>query len=369
MPSIFKFNSTRIPELDGIRGFALLLIIVFHYVNNQIILTENPSNFIIHLSKITSFTGTVLDLFFILSGYLIGSILLKNKRRKNYFRVFYMRRILRIIPIFFLLLFVYLGLERLNINDPDGFLFANQLPIWTYFAFVQNYMMAIYNTYGARILTPTWSLGVEEQFYILLPAAIFFIRKRFLPYLFVILIVAAPIFRYFTSSMYMEYLPFQMRMDSLFLGALLAYWLDKEGFKEQISKNLNFLYLSLFTLLVLAVGLSYTNRIGVLYHSFFNLIYALLILCSLCKRSFFSTFFKHKTLRFFGLISYGTYIFHQLISGVLHAQILNSKPKLSSWTELSITGLSFIVTIILAYIIYRFIEKPLISFGHRFKYN
>ena len=194
MLSIFKFDSPRIPSLDGYRGFALLMILVFHYVNNQIILTENPSFFIIQLSKITSFTGTALDLFFILSGFLIGSILLKNKRSSTYFRVFYLRRLLRIVPVFFLLLLTYAGLRQLNIYDPDGFLFANELPIWTYFSFIQNYVMAFSDTYGARVLTPTWSLAMEEQFYLILPTMVFFVRRKLLPYIFVLLIVAAPIF-------------------------------------------------------------------------------------------------------------------------------------------------------------------------------
>lgn len=370
MSSIFKFSTPRVAELDGLRGFALLLIIVFHYGNNQIILTENPSSFVVQFSKLSSFTGTSLDLFFVLSGYLIGNILLKNKKSKNYFRTFYIRRFLRIIPPVFLLLLTYELIKKLEIDDPEGFLFANEIPLWTYFAFVQNYAMALSDSYGARILTPTWSLGVEEQFYAILPAIVFFIRKRSLPYIFIMLIVLAPVFRFFTSSMYMEYLPFQMRMDSLFLGVLVAYLLKEKKLKEKIKNNAILLYFCLFACLCLVIVLSYTNKVGVLYHTLFNFVYALLLLSSLTYQTgVLGKVLRSKLLRFFGLVSYGVYLFHQLISGVLHSLILDSQPRLATISELWVTVLSFGTTVVFSYFLHLFIERPFIRWGHQFKYN
>ena len=64
--------------------------------------------------------------------------------------------------MYYLLLACYLLLRQSKINDPEGFLFGNELPIWHYFAYVPNYMMAYSGSYRSRILTPTWSLGVDE---------------------------------------------------------------------------------------------------------------------------------------------------------------------------------------------------------------
>ena len=97
--------SERIKELDGLRGVAILLVVSFHYINNQLINT--PGIVAKSLFTLTSFGWVGVDLFFILSGFLIGSILIKEKGKPNYFSTFYIRRIVRIIPNYYLLLGVF----------------------------------------------------------------------------------------------------------------------------------------------------------------------------------------------------------------------------------------------------------------------
>ena len=91
---------TRIPELDGLRGCAILLILIWHYFQNQ--LSYELGWPIVYLRKLIGFTWSGVDLFFVLSGFLIAGLLLDNRTSPNYFKTFYVRRVCRIFPIYYL---------------------------------------------------------------------------------------------------------------------------------------------------------------------------------------------------------------------------------------------------------------------------
>ncbi len=370
MSSIYKFTSNRIPELDGIRGIALLMVLTYHFINNQLLLAEDPSALAIFIRKATFFTWSALDLFFVLSGFLIGKILIEHQKTKQLFFVFYFRRILRILPLFYLLLFCYVLLRYSGINDPEGFLFGNELPLWSYFVYVQNYMMVFSGTYGPRILTPTWSLGVDEQFYLILPFIIFLFKKKWLPYLLLPLIIAAPVLRAATDSFFMKILPFHTRMDGLFLGVLLAYLVCEHNLIARVQKKSKLVFSILVLLLLSIFLLTHYRSIGALDHSLFNVVFALLILSAISfRKGYYSKILSSKLLKFFGFVSYGTYLFHQFISGILHASLLNQQPKLNNIEDLAVTVLSLILALFIGYVLHLKVEKPLIQFGHRFKYR
>ncbi len=363
-------KARRIPELDGIRGIALLMVLVYHLVNNQLLLSHGLSSLALFIRKATYFTWSALDLFFVLSGYLIAKILIENRDSKRFFGVFYLRRILRILPLFYFLLLCYVLLKQTGINDPEGFLFGNELPLWSYFAYLQNYMMAYSATYGAKILTPTWSLGVDEQFYLILPFIIYFFKKKWIPYLVIPLILAAPVFRASTDMFYMKILPFQMRMDALFVGVLLAYFVTEKDLINKVQGKSKLVFGSMIVLLASILILTHFQWIGAINHSLFNLVFALAVLAAVSyKKGWYSAILSSKALQFFGFISYGTYLFHQFISGILHALILNQKPRLNNWEDLAVTALTLALSVLVGYLLHVLVERPLINFAHRFKYR
>jgi Acyltransferase family len=93
-------TSPRIPELDGLRGLAILLVMLCHYVGNP---DHSPLGFLPHRFFLAFTAGwSGVDLFFVLSGFLIGGILLEARDSPNYFRTFYIRRVFRILPIYYL---------------------------------------------------------------------------------------------------------------------------------------------------------------------------------------------------------------------------------------------------------------------------
>src|SRR5262249_39067117 len=139
-----------------------------------------------------------VDLFFVLSGFLLGGILLEHRESQEYFKTFYVRRACRILPVYYLLVIAFAMVSPLfNGTRNDGFihLFNNPMPLWSYFTFTQNFAMMSVSDFGAPALSATWSLAVEEQFYLFLPLMIRFVPRGALPGALLLLIVAAPICR------------------------------------------------------------------------------------------------------------------------------------------------------------------------------
>lgn len=102
-------ESKRIPQLDGLRGIAILLILIWHYVVCQV--SYFPNLFCVQVIQALNFTWSGVDLFFVLSGFLIGGILLDHRKADNYFQVFYIRRICRIFPLYFLWMAIFCVLK------------------------------------------------------------------------------------------------------------------------------------------------------------------------------------------------------------------------------------------------------------------
>jgi peptidoglycan/LPS O-acetylase OafA/YrhL len=158
----------KIEFLDGVRGLAILSVLVFHLLFMPIP-TSSISIFWLNAGR---FLMHGVTLFFVLSGFLIGSILLYNKSSRNYFKTFYIKRIARIIPVYYLLIFVYYLLKIVIMPDYDGSELNSGIPDWTYPFFAQSFYIP-QNGLGPGLMSVAWSLCVEEQFYLFAPLFIF----------------------------------------------------------------------------------------------------------------------------------------------------------------------------------------------------
>ena len=171
---------TRVSAFDGVRGLAILLVMVSH------IAVLSDSHLIVDrvLNHFTTVGWIGVDLFFVLSGFLITGILLDTKGAPRYFRTFYGRRTIRIFPLFYAVVFVAVIiiplLEHLGSkSDPGGaaaahLLWGNQLWLWTY---TQNYLQAS-GFHQLPGLGHVWSLAIEEQFYLAWPLVVFATPRR-----------------------------------------------------------------------------------------------------------------------------------------------------------------------------------------------
>ena len=369
MPAVghLKVDMKRINGLDGIRGVAIILILIWHYLTCQIHIHHN---ILLFIKKITLLSWSGLDLFFVLSGFLITRILIINQNSENLFRTFYLRRICRIFPLYYFLLGTFIILRYL-VPKSLIWLFNEPLPLWAYITFTQNYIMGINNTYGPHWLSSTWSLAIEEQFYLFLPLIIKFYDNKKLPFLFILLILISPILRLHYSS-FGSYVYTLCRADSLMSGALLAFILTNKHYMIFCKRNINnfmLIFIALF-LGIMVLADRYNSVGGVFNHLWLSWFYAIFILIVVSDENFwFSKIFNNRILVWFGLRSYAIYLLHQIYSGILHGYFNSSVPQIFNGKSALLTISSFFITLFTAEISYHFFEKPIMNWGHRLKYT
>lgn len=372
------------PRVDALRGMAIIFVLLAHYFGGAIRFEVSPNSSFPILLELLRLGWSGVDLFFVLSGFLIGGILLDNKDAKNFFKVFYMRRICRILPLYFLLLlpfFICVYILKATWEPPRDFLFEYPLPIAPYFVFLQNFFMAKANTWGPHWLGITWTLAIEEQFYLLVPLIIRFVDRRKIPFVLVLLILLAilsrmVLFWVFKLSYLGIYVLLPCRMDSLFLGVLAAALIRKPWVVESIQTN-RWFWRSATAILgagILVFTLYHqgwdTLTVTIFGYTWFSTFYFFVLFSVLFSHNhLIRLVFENRVLRGIGLISYGIYLFHQLISGLLHGIFLYQAPQLFDRYDLYVTTLSAVVVVFLAAILHVFIEKPFINLGHRFKYE
>jgi peptidoglycan/LPS O-acetylase OafA/YrhL len=155
---------TRMPELDTIRGIAVLLVVFFHGFGFRYGLqglSGFPKLFV--AATLPGWMG--VNLFFVLSGFLITGILLDTKSRADYYRRFYVRRALRILPLYYAVLLLLAILTRTG--------WVNRQASWAYLSLSFFYLSNVTELFGVLSqYTVLWSLAVEEHFYLLWPAAV-----------------------------------------------------------------------------------------------------------------------------------------------------------------------------------------------------
>lgn len=360
----------RIPELDGLRGIAILLVVSFHYLNNQLINNTHPLAKVI--SKMTSFGWIGVDLFFVLSGFLIGSVLLKTHQSANYFSTFYIRRLLRIVPNYYLLLVIFLLVVSLPYFQSNYFLTGNNvIPAWSYFAMVHNLFMSQMSNLGNDAISVTWSIGIEEQFYLIFPFLLFWVRKKWLPYLLALMIISAPLFRLQFDHWIPPYVLLYCRMDALAFGILAAYYFDN-GFIFRMSvkyKNILLLTLGLSLVTCLYLFLKY-NDLGVFRNTLFSIIFFIAIVFALSDReSIFRTFLRNRPLMWIGTISYSLYLFHYFILGIFH-HVAGRRDGIGMYnlTDMLVSAGALLFSFFFAWVVYQKLEAPMVAIGKKFTY-
>jgi peptidoglycan/LPS O-acetylase OafA/YrhL len=208
---------TRIITLDGVRGVAILLVLLHHGIDASFTVITPGEKIFKLLFATYGWVG--VDLFFVLSGYLITGILLDAKGRPSFFSHFYMRRILRIFPVYFITLGFAFIILPLAVPSSRALFPLSELP-W-FAAYLTNYKHNLISPLGHF-----WSLCIEEQFYLVWPLLVYYCPPQKLPRL-CLLFMAVPlmlrVIGYF-SGFSMDVIHFWsiMRIDSLAYGALLV---------------------------------------------------------------------------------------------------------------------------------------------------
>jgi peptidoglycan/LPS O-acetylase OafA/YrhL len=377
-------TAARIPQLDGLRGIAILLVISLHYLNDT---ANAPFGSVLYRFCSLFRLGWIgVDLFFVLSGFLIGAILLDAREARNYFRTFYARRLFRILPIYYLWITLFV-LATLLLGNSVGGVIPNDsstlkaVPI--YYLFLQNYFGIAHGSLGWFWLAVTWSLGIEEQFYLVAPPLVRFFSTRKLKVMLVATLILIPLLR--AALFYLlrdggnaiyEWMP--CRADSLAMGMLTALLWREGKIQAWYGAYRTHFY---FFLLILGGAVPffikwlfnpYVFWMGFLGYSWMALLFvAILALCLVAPNGLWSRFLRWSFLRAMGRLSYCIYLIHLLILGVCHAVILHRPPSIASGTAAFVTLFAFCLTYFLAFVSWRFFEKPLLRRGrqHSFRFS
>jgi len=370
MKDLENSSNGRIVELDGIRGIAILLVLIWHYIPCQV--DHGAGMFASALRRGLYLTGSGVDLFFVLSGFLIVGILVDQRGAKNYLRVFYLRRSCRILPVYFLLLAVFACLAA-TLRLPDSahqWLFGNALPLWSYATFTQNILMGVHGHFGPGALSVTWSLAVEEQFYLVIPLIVLLLGRKWLAWLLPAYFVAVPLLRLASPGFY-AYVNTPWRADPLLAGGCVALLIRSQPFVQRIKANSNVMTLcGLFLLAIVPCMVLWPGCLGVLDQTWLALSYALLVMTAVIgTHPRVGTLLRSGVLVWLGKYSYAIYLFHQGICGLMHGLIKGQAPIISNLSDAGITLFALALTLTAAWLSFHFFEAPFIRFGHRFKYQ
>jgi len=311
-----------IRELDGLRGIAILLVLLHHFWPRSGPWAELAS--LPHLGWIG------VDLFFVVSGLLITGILLDTRDSPGYFRSFYARRALRIFPLYYaFLLLAFTAIPALQGGEWASTEFVRQSGSpWWYVLYQGNLREAITGTEPAYVMAPLWSLAIEEQFYLVFPALLFWLPRRALRPTLIAAIIAALLFRVGTSLAWpsnerVQYLATPARVDALALGALLALGLREGwvGFSATRPVGRLMLGLTLTTAVAFLLGgLDRTLWFGRTFgYSLVGVTFAALVLWAVMGREQRRTaWLRWGPLRSVGKICYGIYLLQRPVQVAAH---------------------------------------------------
>ena len=369
----------RIPQLDGLRGIAVLTVVLYHYV---LYIPLPHGGFGFHLQNCFRLGWSGVDLFFVLSGFLIGGILLDFRESPRYFRTFYFRRFHRIFPLYYawLVLYIVLVLSVFpHLHASIRAAWPGWRPAVVYALFVQNLVSKQLQGISAAWLGPLWSLAVEEQFYLLMPLAVRFLPKRRLVQLLAATVLLSPILRVLVSVWMPQhadqYVATPLRADGLAIGGLLALALREQTWRAQILRNLNWLY----AIIVLLFGGSFYlaattpapgGRAEAIWGiSCLDLFCAAIILLALMRtHGWWANFCKLSALRNLGAVSYCIYVIHLAVNVICQAALHSIHETQSLVLKIAGIFLAWAVTWAVSKLSWRFLESPIVRRGHIYKY-
>lgn len=321
-------------------------------------------------AKFAAFAG--VDLFFVISGFLITGILLKYKADATHsngfiLRQFYIRRFLRIFPLYYLVVFAGLIVHMPGARENAGWLLS----------YTANWRI-IQSDGILQAYTHLWSLSVEEQFYIFFPLLLLLVhrsRVQWLAVAFILAGVASRMFPYFIPTTNVNWSApgaTNSCLDSLGLGILLA-WLFANYRKELYKHLLVFKWMYLLPILLAAAGYAFLPLDGILNSISFRLLVSISCFWLVAMaafgetKNFLSKLLQNRIVVYLGRISYGLYVYHFFMP-FIYSRLSFTHSQNPAWVLIT-EGLFFVSTVISASLSFRFFEKPIIDLKNHFNYK
>lgn len=352
--------------LDLLRAFAITYVFMYHYGG----IFGHPT----WVNSISSFGWTGVDLFFVLSGYLISSQIFDGLIARNYFswKSFFIKRCIRIIPAYLVVVGVYFCFPIVHEREALA-------PIWKYLSFTQNWGLDL-SKHGT--FSHAWSLCIEEQFYIGFPIVLLILLKtnslKIGGWLLLLLFVFGFFARYLVWNWQVLafeesddfllkwyewiYYPSFARMDGLLLGiAVAAASRYQSTFFKSCTKHWR--YFLFASILILVFGnFSFPDKYGIFYSVLiFPIVsfgYAFLLITAISPNAFLYRL-KHPLIHQLANLSYALYLTHKISIHLTQSQFSKLGVAVDGNSMLLI---SIIVSLLIAWILNKLVEKPVMQF-------
>lgn len=407
VPSAIPIFRTHLPLLDGIRGLAILLVMVFHM---SLLSDRGGADGFARWLSSGGWCG--VDLFFVLSGFLITGILYDTKASKTYFKTFYIRRALRIFPLYYavvVLSLIVLPAIATHLSstaqaklDRFGKIEGDE---WMYWTYLSNFAIAQAGKFRHGILDISWSLAIEEQFYLVWPAIVFFFSRTTLLRICIGAIAFSLAFRcwllYTGVNPVALHVLTPSRLDALAVGAFVALAVRNEGGLERLAAVAKIVIPVLGLLIVgdavfrylthsgregeeglFSANLPEVQTVGLTVLAlFFGAILIRAVAASKreiedpsVKRSKLVRLFESPLLRSFGKYSYAMYLFHLPLRALVRDSVLTNKllPTVGGTqvpAQVAFTVVCIAITYAAAWLSWNLYEKHWLALKRYFDYK
>ena len=371
-----------IPALDGLRGVAIILVMLHHFTSYR------PTSGIDALiGDVLLFSWVGVDLFFVLSGFLITGILLDTRNSGRYFSTFYARRILRIFPLYYLILFLALVVlptfpaVHSVLTGQDHL--VDLPPQWPYWLYLTNFSIADRGWVHGWV-DVAWSLAIEEHFYLIWPLVIWLCPARLVAWLCTVIIVAEVFARSGARAANMEVLPIYVvtwfRLDGLVIGALLAVALRRgimPGLNRLVPTVVIVGVAGLIAITILGGHTWWWNRrMQQFGYSLIAVIAGAMLVGAISRPadSLWPRMLSAGWLRAFGKYSYCLYLIHLPVMRAVRAYVFDPQEyqtlALAPWIgQVLFYPMAATPAFALAWLSWRFFEAPILRLKARFPYS
>lgn len=354
----------RVAALDGLRGVLAMIVVVAHYFGE-----------VAHGFAGLTLAWIAIRMFFVLSGFLMANIILQHLSSPNFFAAFYIRRACRTLPVYLVLLAIVFTAAHL-FRDAAWMEAERVMPLWSFLTFTQGFVMISRGDFGIDWLTPTWTLTVEEQFYLVAPLICLLTPRRHLLAVLGAMVVVSIGFRAMAfetdlmpSMAGLVILP--AAMHSMFLGMIAAVLLRSGRIDwvrwDIVLRGAPIVLLGVVFALKWIDGASYRwfELAGVPLVSVACACY----LMAIVRNAPEADSLRSPSLKVLGRLSYSIYLLHMPVLGLAHGLVLGARPDIGTPVQVVVTLVAVVIALALAWLVNRYIEQPMVEYGRRWRFS